>query len=327
MVADSTQSSPLSSPDHPGRDSFCWTAWVLRIGVCACFVGWAWQHLRWSVPYDAILWHPAYFNWLASTLDVSWETYVARVMTDHRILLGVRTIGLVYLALALMAVTAKRSSLIQLTCLAVGSVLLAAGALSQYVEAGHAKASLVEQGGQVLAPVVLVLALQRGVRDRMTIVLALVAFWTTFAGHGVYAMGLAPTPGHFYGLVNAILGSEEETTDVLLKTAGILDFIVCLGVLVPVFRSGCLAYAAFWGLVTALARPVAGMSTLAAWWGADQFLHEALLRAPHACMPLFLWLVLKRQPHWRRSPARSEPVKLDRSMITSRPSPELKHDL
>lgn len=319
MVVDSTQ----SSPDHRGLDSFSRTTWVLRIGVGACFAGWAWQHLRWSIPYDAILWHPDYFIWLASTLDVSWETYVARVVTDHRIFLGVRTIGLVYLALALMAVTAKRNSLIQLTCLAVGSVLLAAGALSQYVEAGHAKASLVEQGGQVLAPIVLVLALQLGVRDRVTIVLALVAFWTTFAGHGVYATGLAPTPGHFYGLVNAILGSGEETTDVLLKTAGILDFAVCLGVLVPVFRSGCLAYAAFWGLVTALARPFAGMSTLAAWWGADQFLHEALLRAPHACMPLFLLLVLRRQPHWRRSPARSEPGKMGGSTNAFCPSPEL----
>lgn len=291
MAADSSQ----SSLDQPETDSLRWTVWILRIGACACFAGWAWQHLRWSVPYDAILWHPDYFNWLASSLDVSWETYVARVVTDQRILLGVRTIGLVYLALAAMALTARRASWIQLTCLIGGSVLLAAVALSKYVEAGYAKASLVEQGGQVLAPVVLFFALRRGVRDRVTIVLALVAFWTTFAGHGVYAIGLAPTPGHFYGLVNAILGTGEETTDVLLKTAGLLDFIVCVGVLVPIFRSGCLAYAAFWGLVTALARPVAGMSTLAAWWGADQFLHEALLRAPHACIPLFLLLVFKRQ--------------------------------
>jgi len=293
MVAD----LPQSPPDRPDRGRFDTAVCILRIGACACFAGWAWQHLRWSVPYDAVLWHPDYFNWLARALDVSWETYVAQVVTDQRILLGVRTIGVVYLALAVMSLTARRDSLVQLTWLAVGSLLLAAVAISKYVDAAHAMATLVERGGQVLAPLVLVSALRRGARDRMTIVLALLAFWTTFAGHGVYALGLAPTPGHFYGLVHAVFGFGEEATDRLLKTAGVLDFVVCIGVLVPVFRRGCLAYATLWGLLTALARPVAGMSTLAAWWGADQFLHEALLRAPHACLPLFLLLVLKRQHH------------------------------
>jgi len=290
----------MVSPESPNRqasDPARWPIGILRIGACACFAGWAWQHLRWSVPYGTLLWHPDYFGWLARALDVSWETYVADVVTDDRILLGVRMVGVIYLALAILALTATRDSLLQLACLCFGSLALAAVALSKFVDASHAMATLVEHGGQVLTPTVLVLALRRGVADRWTIAVALVAFWTTFAGHGVYALGLAPTPGRFYGLVHAILGAGPELCETLLRTAGILDFLVCLGVLVPVLRAGCLAYATLWGLLTALARPVAGMSVQSAWFGADQFLHEAILRAPHACVPLFLLLVFTARQH------------------------------
>ncbi len=290
MVPDVT---PLS-PNNQDRDAFQWTAWILRIGMCCCFIGWAWQHLRWGVPYDAVLWHPDYLGWLAQTLSVTWETYVAQIMTDRRILLGVRTLGVVYLVMAGIALTAKRNSRTQLVGLAWGSALLAAAAFSKYVDAGHALATLVEQGGQILTPVVLILALRRGVRDRWTIAVALVAFWATFAGHGVYAIGWAPTPGRFYALVHAIFNSGPDATERLLRTAGILDFVVCVGVVIPMLRPGCLAYATLWGLLTSLARPVAGMSVQADWWGADQFLHEAMLRAPHACLPLFLWFALRR---------------------------------
>jgi hypothetical protein len=261
---------------------------VLRIATFACFVGWAWQHLRWSVPYDAVLWHPDYFGWLAERLDVSWETYVAEIMTDRRILFAVRAVGVMYLAIAILSLRATRNALISTRSLAVGSVLLAWLFFCKYVEAGHATVNFVEHGGQILAPLVLLISLRRGVRDRWTIGLAVIAFWTTFAGHGIYAMGLAPTPGHFYGLVNAILGFGPEASERLLRIAGVMDFVICLGILLKPARTCCLAYAVAWGLLTALARPVAGMSFDADWWGADQFLHKAILRLPHAAIPLFL---------------------------------------
>ena len=286
MVMDAPQSSPPASRAKPTG----WAITALRFGVCGCFLGWAWQHLRWGVPYDAILWHPDHFGWLAETLHVSWEQYIADVVTDRRILLGVRSVGVIYVAVALLALTANHRSTMQHIGLVIGSGLLAIVAYCKYVDANQATATLVEHGGQVLSPVVLVLALRRGIGDRWTIALALVAFWATFAGHGVYAIGLAPTPGRFYGLVHAILGLDADATETLLKIAGFLDFVVCLGVLVPLLRRACLSYAALWGLLTALARPVAGMSIQAAWWGADQFLHEAILRLPHACVPLFLLL-------------------------------------
>lgn len=289
-------SSEQPSEKKADVESRCWLTWTLRIGACACFAGWAWQHLRWSVPYDAVLWNPDYSDWLARALGVSWETYVAEVITDRRILFGERLIGLFYLAFAVLSMTAKRNSHVQLVCLGVGSTLLALASYCKYVNAGHALATFVEYGGQILTPTVLILALQRGVRDRWTIGVAVVAFCTTFVGHGIYAVGLAPTPGHFYGMVNSILGLGENATDWFLKIVGVLDFAVCVGILVPVLRQACFTYAAVWGLLTALARPVAGMSLASPWWGSDQFVHEAVLRTPHAALPLFLFLVFSRKP-------------------------------
>ena len=64
----------------------------------------------------------------------------------------------------------------------------------------------------------------------------------------------------------------------------VVFFLLAASLLLAVFA----LYACFWGLVTALARPVAGMSSELNFWGADQFVHEALLRAPHFLIPLYL---------------------------------------
>ncbi|MEM6884317.1 MAG: hypothetical protein AAF571_04740 [Verrucomicrobiota bacterium] len=293
-MAESAQ-SPRDLPS--AAEPRCWLLRVLRIGASACFAGWAWQHLVWSAPYDAILWNPDYMGWLARSLDVSWETYVAERLNDQHILFAQRIIGLIYLAMAVMCLTAKRSSRIQQWFLSGGSGLLLLLVYCLYVNAGSALPILVEFGGQILSPAVLILALHRGMRDRWTIAAAMVAFTTTFIGHGIYATGLAPTPGHFYGMVTGILGLGETGADVFLKTVGVLDFIVCAGILVPRMRLPCLAYAAGWGLLTALARPVAGMSLTAACWEAGQFVHEAVLRAPHVTFPLFLFLIFRSKNH------------------------------
>ena len=268
--------------------------WILRLGAFGCLAGWAWQHLRWGVPYGAVLWNPDYLEWLPAALGRSWEAYVAEIVTDQRIGRATRVLGVLYLVIAVMALTAKRGRPLQLGFLGLGSGLLALVAFSKFVDSGHSLPTLVEQGGQVLAPVVLVVALCRGPWDRWVLILAIVGFSITFGGHGIYAAGLATTPGHFYGMVHQILGLDEGASDVFLKVVGVLDFVVCLGVLLPfaLIRRASLVYASMWGFLTALARPVAGMSPDAFVWGADQYLHEAILRAPHVSLPLFLLFFL-----------------------------------
>ncbi|PXA04784.1 hypothetical protein DDZ13_06350 [Coraliomargarita sinensis] len=281
---------PDPAPLSTDKENRCRLIGILRLGSCACFLGWAWQHLRWGGPYDAVLWNPNYCGWLADLLGVSWEAYVAEVVTDSRILFGVRLLGFFYAALAVVSITARRDRFVQLSFLALGSLGLAFLTFCKFINSGYVAAILVEQGGQVLAPWVLLLALQRGVKDHLTIGLAIIAFCATFVGHGIYAIGWAPTPGHFYGLTYGILRTGAEATDLFLKFAGVMDFLVCAALVVPPLRRIGLAYAALWGLLTSLSRPAAGMSLALPWWGADQFLHEAVYRMPHITLPIFLFL-------------------------------------
>jgi hypothetical protein len=133
---------------------------------------------------------------------------------------------------------------------------------------------------------------------------ALLALVTTFAGHGAFAIGWAPTPGHFLGMIRVALSVPEEWALVILRTAGWLDFAVCAAVFIPHLRRPALLYAAAWGTATALARPVTGMDVNLIYWGADQFLHVALYRLPHVVIPLFLFWSLRKE-------SKTEAVSLD----------------
>ena len=203
--------------------------------------------------------------------------------------------GWLFLACAVLAITVSRKAWIQMAGLTGGSLLLALVAYARFVKEQRELPMLVEHGGQVLIPVLLVMALFLGVRHRVTIFTAIVALIATFAGHGCYAVDLRPMPDSFPAMTSVILKVEHETARMILLLAGILDFVVCIGIWIPALRRSCAIYAGIWGLLTALARPVAGMSLGLNYWGADLFLHEAVLRAPHFLIPLYLF-VLWRPP-------------------------------
>ncbi len=90
-------------------------------------------------------------------------------------------------------------------------------------------------------------------------------------------------------MTSVILHVDYSTAKAIMIAAGVLDFVVCIGILIPFMRRSSAMYGVVWGFLTALARPVAGMSFSLYYWGADQFLHEAALRAPHFLIPLYLF--------------------------------------
>ncbi len=189
--------------------------------------------------------------------------------------------------------TGKRSRM-QLVALLGGSGLLVVLSYAKYVAAQYQPPMFVEHGGQILMPVLLVLALTLGARHRVTMATAMFALVMTFAGHGCYALDIWPTPATFYGMTSVILHVEYETAQTLLRIAGGLDFVVCVGIFIRPLRRSCALYATVWGFLTAIARPVAGMSWSLNYWGADQYLHETVLRAPHFLIPLYLFLLWRK---------------------------------
>lgn len=279
------QSTPLGS----SSDRFLIV--LLRLGAFLCFAGWTWAHLYWEGPYGILLWHDSTYE-LANRLGISWQEFVGSGSDDGLIQKCVAGIGWLYLACTVLTVTVRKGSKIQMATLAIGgSGLLTVLSYAKYLASQRQLPILVEHGGQILMPVLLVLALALGVRHRATVMTAMVALVMTFAGHGSYALGLWPTPPTFYAMVSVCLHVEYETAKVMLRVAGGLDFLVCIGIFIPFARRPAALYAATWGLLTSVARPVAGMSLGLNYWGADQFMHESMLRAPHFLIPLYLFVL------------------------------------
>jgi hypothetical protein len=265
---------------------------LLRLGTFLCFAGWTWVHFYWEGPYGVLVWQDATFE-LANKFGIRWEEFVGTGADDGLVQRWLARIAWLYLACTILTVTVRQKSWFQMFLLVLGSGLLTVLAYAKYVAAQCQLPMFVEHGGQILMPILLVMALSLGVRHSLTVVTAVIAFVMTFAGHGSYALGFWPTPANFYAMTSIVLHVEYETAHAILRTVGVLDFVVCIGIFIPYLRRVCALYAAMWGFLTAIARPIAGMSLTLNYWGADQFLHEAVLRAPHCVIPLYLFFLMK----------------------------------
>lgn len=249
-------------------------------------------------------------------MGVSWDEFVGTGANDGFVQSWLGRIGWLYLVCAILCLTVRPKRWIQLGGLVVGSGLLVLLSYAKYVSTQRQLPMFVEHGGQMLIPILLVLALTLGVRHRATVITALVAFIAIFAGHGAYAIGMWPTPSNFYAMTTVILGVDHSTATIILRTAGVLDFVICVGVFIPGLRRISAIYGLIWGGLTALARPVAGMSLELNYWGADHFIHEAILRAPHYLIPLYLFILWQ----WPKSNSAAAEPEPNSSVTNPKPS-------
>ncbi len=286
----------------------------IRLGAFLCFTGWAWVHYYWEGPYGVLIWQEATFEF-ADSLGISWDEFVGTGANDGVVQKWLARIYWLYLALSILSLTVRRRAWLQMTTLVGGSGLLVILSYAKYLSAQRQLPMFIEHGGQMLIPILLVMALSIGVRHSVTIATAVVAFWMVFAGHGSYALDLWPTPATFYAMTSVVLHVDYETAVVIIRIAGILDFLVCVGIFIPYLRWPCLVYAVAWGFLTAIARPVAGMSTSLNYWGADQFIHEAVIRAPHFLIPLYLFIIWYR-PSQVQSPEQDPETAVESNSAT-----------
>ncbi|MEM6262535.1 MAG: hypothetical protein AAGI38_08515 [Bacteroidota bacterium] len=129
------------------------------------------------------------------------------------------------------------------------------------------------------------------------------ALTLTFWGHGAYALGISqPVPGHFLGMVQTVLGLENEQAYQFLALAGTLDFVAGILIWVPTrWVKTALWYMVVWGLLTALARPVSLWIQIVDLESILVGLSEALYRLPHGLVALAL-VQLSGSPQKDRQP-------------------------
>src|SRR6056297_482882 len=270
------------------------TATRLALAALSLFL-WAraYQHFFFEGPYRSFFLDQALFGGIQNLIsDLSWLEFVTDPQTDRGILFYTRFMAWVWLLTGLLVLGYRKVSGPLLWVLAILSSLgLLFYAASDYLDKGYQLAQWIEYAAQIAMPVLMVFLLHKGVNRRWLFV-AKVAIALTFIGHGLYALGYFPVPGHFVYMTTAILGVSDSGARDLLFVAGVLDLVAVVFLFVPKIDKYALMYCILWGFLTALARPVAYIQPGPVFWiGLHQSVYEFFVRLPHFMLPLCtLWL-------------------------------------
>jgi len=279
----------------------------VQLATCAVFLGRAWQHWRWDAPYRALLWDEEWMSRPVSTLlGMNWEVYITNMEVDMTIQSGIQAMGVFYFCCALIALFLPKLPVFFRYILLVGGSSLLFLAFLYGKERFFSIAQVFEYTLQFGSPFLFVYLLKHPTLSSSLILLIKVAIALTFTAHGLYAVGYYPRPVHFMEMTMNILGVGEDVAIQFLNTAGILDFIISLGIFLPWrWSKYCLLYAAFWGLSTTIARVWAYFDWAWLTMILEQWLHESVMRFPHFLIPLGLFIYLHRNYKANKRPTSS----------------------
>ncbi|MES2854543.1 MAG: hypothetical protein V4692_01715 [Bdellovibrionota bacterium] len=271
---------------------------LLRLSVAAVFFGRAWQHLFWDAPFRTILWDEELLTGAVEFFTtMTWSEYATSGEVDTIIQFLIRGTGVLYLLCAAAALRVKASHAFERFVLAIGSVGLTILALLYYKQKFYQLGQFLEYACQFGAPMLLLWATRKpsAIYSKHFSIALRVAVALTFACHGLYAVGYYPVPGEFVDMMISILGVTDAQALKLLEIAAVLDFGVAGALVFGIALPYAFAYAAFWGVLTTLARIFANVSYANLVGDSAQWLPEAIYRLPHAFVPMVAFLIVA--PH------------------------------
>ena len=264
---------------------------VLRICCSLVFLGRGIQHLFWDPPYRSLLWDQDTLSPLIEgVFGIPWVDYVTSPLNDSIIQSMIFSIGVFFIFCSLLSLLLKSHQRTLIRVYLLGNLMLFGLALLYFKSRFYQWGQLIEYASQVGAPLLLVYSLRYpGHKIQLLFAKALVAL--TFLGHGLYAVGYYPVPGKFIDMTVNILQVSENTALSFLFVAGILDFLVVIGLFFRSSLNWALLYAMTWGFLTAMARPVAHVQWDFLLASLGQWTFEAIYRAPHFMIPF--WILLQ----------------------------------
>lgn len=283
-------------------------AWVLRLAASCLFLGRGYLYLSGFAPLSAFFWKQ---DWLAGPLlyltGLPWEAYAAS--SEPFITQVQRLMGGLFLVCAVAVWRCGRG---QRMCangiVLAGTVCLLPFWLLRWFDANLQSGMFLEHFLQWGTPLLLLLYFRIELRSWRWVAWLFVSL--TFIGHGQYATGWGvPVDHDFVNMTQSLLPVSEQGARNFLRIAGVVDFLLPLLLLVRPLRIPAAFYAASWGCVTACARVVAHWTPAENYYGMHPWLSEAVVRLPHALVPLILLLLYWQE---RRAVRRSEPTRVDR---------------
>lgn len=263
---------------------------LLRITCFFVFAGRAYQHLVWDAPFRSLLWDQEWMQGIVQSFtSMSWEEYTSSMKVDSFIQALIRATGWLYAIAAVLSLFIRRNMKWAGYILLAGSAALGFLGFLEFKEKFFQYGQLMEFGIQVITPMLLYLTLFTKIRERNLMLTAKIATAITFLGHGLYAWGYYPQPGHFIDMFINVLGFSEEFSRTSLMIAAALDFAVAILIFVPRASRPALLYCVLWGGLTAMARIMSGFDSNFIAQTLNQYTFEVLFRLSHALIPLWIF--------------------------------------
>ncbi|WP_103867161.1 hypothetical protein [Aquimarina sp. I32.4] len=266
---------------------------ILRLSAFLIFLGRAYQHIVWDAPYRAFFWDEAMLKGVVeSTFGITWHHYVTSLSVGNGISLFIKMIGVFYLLCAIATLWIKPNMK------RLGKFFLLGGSIALFILAFlYCKEKFFHVGQffeytiQFMCPVLLYMLLFTTISLKKIRFIALIAIALTFSCHGLYAIGYYPRPGSFIDMTLNTLSINEPSAHLLLKIAGVLDFVIAIAIFIPRISYIALVYAFVWGGLTAIARLTGHFYVDFLGDTFSQWTWEVFIRLPHALIPLFVMVV------------------------------------
>ncbi len=266
---------------------------LLQLSAFGVFLGRGWQFLLWDAPYRTLFWDESVMGPVVRFFGGSWSGYLESVGSDASVERGVIISGVMLLLAAVAVWLLPFYHKWARPFIVAGMVILTFLFLLYWKGNFFIIAQLMEHTLQWSAPLFLLAVLKEGKLTPNGLLLLKIAVALTFVGHGLFALGVFPIPGHFTVMVVQTLGVSQEQAVQFLFLAGILDMVIGLGIFLPFqFSKWIIAYAIFWGVATTSARIWAHFyidNLEFVFW---RWAPETLFRLPHFLMPLTVFLRL-----------------------------------
>ncbi len=281
----------------------------LQASVFILLLSRAWQYLYWDSPLRALFWDEDLVTPYVSRLGWTWSQWVSSPQASLYIDQTTSVLGIGFLIAALGVFIITKVPTAGKVLLMIGGLFCLFHALldtkAQFGRIGH----FAELSLQWMSPFLLIALFSKYYTDHRFHFGIRVAIALTFIGHGLYAWGYYPVPGHFQQMMISSFGVTNEQALLLLKMAGFLDFLAAFLLFVPAkkWAYAGLYYIIVWGFLTAMARmwsnlELSSLSNLLSFW-----LSETTVRFVHFLVPialLFWW----KEKKWYLCNSDDEPL-------------------
>lgn len=255
------------------------------------FISRGYQHLFWDAPYRAFLWDQELLEPVIKNLfNTEWREYVTNLTIDAYIQ-KVKLINGMFLVICAFACLfiSKSANKVLKFIIYLGGINLVLLSLLLTKEKFYHLAMFFEHAIQFSCPFLLLYSLTK--TDKKFTRLLEICTAITFICHGIYAVGIVyPVPANFTTMTLNILPISETTAKHFLVLMGILDFVAAALIFFRTTRKYALIYIIVWGILTALARIVSGLTYDFSLSIFHQYLYLTIFRLPHGLLPLILYV-------------------------------------